>query len=118
VAIFTKRILSGSANGRPIKVTGTATGASVTVHQAVAGTSDIDEVYLYACNTGTAAVLLTIEWGGTSDPDDHIQFSIPGESGLYCIAPGLVLQNELNIKAFAASADVITLVGFVNRITT
>ena len=115
MANFTKQILSGSTNGRPIKVVATATAGTL-IHTAVAGASDIDEIYLYACNTHTAAILLTVEWGGVSSPDDHIQFSILNESGLYCIAPGLLLQNGLIVRAFAASANLITIHGFVNRI--
>ena len=115
MATYTKQILSGSTNGRPIKVVQTATAGTL-IHTAISGSSDIDEVYLYACNTQTAAILLTIEWGGVSSPDDLIEFNIPGESGLYCIAPGLVLQNSLVIRAFAASANLITIHGFANRI--
>ena len=114
MANFSKLILSGSTDGRPIKVVQTATAGTL-IHTAHA--TALDEIYLYACNTQTAAILLTIEWGGVSSPDDHIQFSIPGESGLFCIAPGLLLQNGLIVRAFAASANLITISGFVNRIT-
>ena len=113
---YSKVILSSSTNGRGIKVVATAT-AGTAIHTAVAGASDIDEVYLYAVNAHTAAVTLTIEWGGTTDPDDLIEFTIPQSSGLYVIAPGLLLQNGLGIAAFAGTANVITIFGFVNRIT-
>ena len=115
MATYSKVLLSGSTNGRPIKVSATSPGTLI--HTAVSGSSDIDEIYLYACNTHTSAILLTITWGGILDPDDHIEFSIPGESGLYCISPGLPLQNSLIINAHAATADKITIVGFINRIT-
>ena len=116
MAVYSKRLLSGSTNGRPIKVTGTNSAGAVTVHTAIAGTSGFDEVYLYAVNTSAAAVLLSVEFGGTSDPDDHIQITVPAEAGLYSIAPGLPINNGLVVKAFAASANVINLLGFVNRI--
>ena len=116
MATFSKVILSGSTNGRGIKVNATST-AGDTIHAAVSGASDIDEVYIYAVNAHTAAVTLTIEWGGTTDPDDLIEFTIPHSSGLYVLAPGLVLQNSLEIAAFASVADVISIFGFVNRIT-
>ncbi len=114
MASYNKVILSGSTDGRPIKVTQTST-AGDTIHTAHA--SAIDEIYLYACNTQAAAILLTIEFGGVTSPDDLIEFSIPGHSGLYCVCPGLPLTNSLAVKAFAASANLIIITGFVNRIT-
>lgn len=112
---YTKRALSGSTNGRAIKVVQTAT-AGTTIHTAVAGAADFDEVWLYAMNTSSAAVKLTIEFGGVASPDDLIEASIPAEEGLYLIVPGIPLQNSLVVRAFAASADVVTILGYVNRI--
>ncbi len=113
MATFTKLKLSGSTDGKLIKVTQNATAGDV-IHTAHA--TALDEIYLYACNTSTAAILLTIEWGGVASPDDHVQFSIPPESGLYLVIPGLILTNSLVVRAFAASANLITIGGFVNRI--
>ncbi len=113
MATFTKVVLSGSTDGRPIKVVATST-AGTTIHTAHA--ASIDEIYLYACNTSTASILLTLEWGGVTSPDDLIEFSIPAESGLFCVAPGIVLTGGLLVRAFAASANLITISGFVNRI--
>jgi len=113
---FTKLLLSGSTNGRPIKVTKTATAGDL-IHTAVAGTSSIDEIYIYANNTSAATILLTVEWGGVSSPDDLIEFNVPSETGLYCITPGMLLQNGLIVRAFASAANLITISGFVNRIT-
>tara|TARA_R100000234_G_scaffold18460_1_gene10278 strand:+ start:248 stop:598 length:351 start_codon:yes stop_codon:yes gene_type:complete len=116
MATFTKTLLSGSTNGKSIDVTGTSTGASVTVHTAVSGTSDLDECWLYVQNIGAADAQLTIEWGET-DEDGHIQLTVPGESGLIQVVPGLLLQNSLVIKAFASVANVLMVHGFVNRIS-
>lgn len=116
MASYSKRILSGSTNGKGIKVAATATAGTV-IHTAVAGTSSIDEIWLYAHNTSAAAVKLTLEWGGVASPDDHIEISIPAEgAGMVLVAPGILLQNDLNIRAFAATADVINIFGYVNRI--
>jgi hypothetical protein len=117
MATLSKLFLSGSTHGRPIKVTGTATGSSVTIHQAVTGTSNIDEIYLYANSTSTAPIKLTIELGGTTDPDDLLEVTILGENGLILLLPGLIMNNALYIKAWAGTANVINIVGFVNRIT-
>ncbi len=111
---YTRALLSGSTNGRGIKVVQTAT-AGTTIHTAVAGTTDMDEVWLWAQNNHTAAVVLTLEWGNAST-DDNIIVSIPAKSGLYLVAPGIMLQNELVVKAFAGTANVIIIHGYVNRL--
>lgn len=102
----------------PIKVVATAT-AGTTIHTAVAGTTagTFDEVWLYAYNGHTAAVTLTIEYGGATVPDQNIILSLANKSGLTLVVPGLILQNGLVIKAFASVANVVTLSGFVNSIT-
>jgi hypothetical protein len=55
-----------------------------------------DEVWLYAVNSDSTDRKLTIEWGDVDSPDDLIEFTVPAESGLYLIAPGLVLQGQRN----------------------
>ena len=116
MATYTKRKLSASTNGRGVKVAATSS-AGTTIHTAVSGTDDYDEIWLYATNTSTSDVKLTIEWGGTTSPDDTIELTVPAESGAYLVIPGWVLQNSLVVKAFAGTANVIIVHGFVNRIT-
>lgn len=117
MATFTKQLLSGSTNGKAIKVAATST-AGTTIHTAVSGTSSLDEVWLYAHNSSAATVKLTLEWGEASAPDGHIEINIGAEgTGLVLVAPGLLLQNSLVIKAFAGTANVVTLTGYVNRIS-
>lgn len=113
-----KRKLSGSTDGKAIKITQTAT-AGDTIHTAVSGTTagTFDEIWLWAYNGHTADVVLTIEFGGASVPDQNIVVSIPYKSGLIPVVPGFILQNEMVVKAFAGTANVITLNGFVNSIT-
>jgi hypothetical protein len=116
MATYSKLPLSGSTNGKAIKVAAVAT-LGTTLHTAVAGTSDIDEVWLYAFNSDSVSRDLTIEWGGVNNPDDLIKCSIPALSGLQLVIPGNVLQNSLVVTAFASLTNVITIHGFVNRIT-
>jgi hypothetical protein len=113
-----KRLLSGSTDGKAIKVVATAT-AGTTIHTAVAGTTagTYDEIWLWAYNGNTADVTLTLEFGGATVPDQNIIINIPFKSGLIPLVPGLILQNSMVIKAFAATANVITIIGFVNTIT-
>jgi len=115
MATMERKLLSGSTNGRGIKVVQTAT-AGTTIHTAVSGTSDADEIWIYAVNTQAGAVKLTLEWGDAST-DDNIEVTIDGESGLTLVAPGLMLRNSLVVKAFAGTANVVILHGYVNRIT-
>lgn len=116
MATFTKTLLSGSTNGKAIKVAATAT-AGTTIHTAVSGTSSLDEIWLYAHNSSASSVKLTLEWGEATAPDGNIEINIGAEgTGLVLVAPGLLLQNSLVVKAFAATANVITLTGYVNRI--
>ena len=115
MATMERKLLSGSTNGRGIKVVQTAT-AGTTIHTAVSGTSDADEIWIYAVNIQAGAVKLTLEWGDAST-DDNIEVTIDGESGLTLVAPGLMLRNSLVVKAFAGTANVVILHGYVNRIT-
>ena len=116
MATFSKQLLSGGTNGKNVKVVATAT-AGTTIHTAVSGTSDMDEVWLYAMNTDSADRKLTIEYGGTTSPDDLTEITIGTEAGWVLVCPGLLLQNSLVIKAFAAAANVVVINGYVNRIT-
>jgi len=116
MATYSKRLLSGSTNGKQIKVAATVTPGT-TIHTAVAGTSDLDEIWIYAVNTGTSLVALTLEWGETSSPDGLVVVNVPGQGGYVLVVPGLLLQNELVVRAFATTADVLMINGFVNRIT-
>lgn len=116
MATYSKQILSGSTNGRAIKVAATATAGTL-IHTAIAGTSSLDEVWLYANNTSASAVKLTLEFGGATAPDDHIEINIGAEgTGMILVTPGLLLQNGLVIRAFAGTANVLNIFGYVNRI--
>jgi hypothetical protein len=118
MATFTKQLLSGSTNGKGILVSGTTSGAAVTVHTAVTGTSSIDEIWIYAHNTSATAVKLTVEWGETTAPNGNIEVNIGAEgTGMILVSPGIVLNNSLVVKAFAGTANVINLFGYANRIS-
>lgn len=111
---FSKLKLSGSTDGKQIKVVATAT-AGTTIHTASA--TALDEVWLWAVNSSTSAVKLTVEWGEATAPDGNIEVTVPAESGYMLVIPGMVLTNSLVVKAFAATANVILINGYCNRIT-
>ena len=117
MATFTKTLLSGSTNGKAILVAATAT-AGTTIHTAVSGSSSLDEIWLYAHNSSASTVKLTLEWGEATAPNGNIEINIGAEgTGLVLVAPGILLQNSLIVKAFAATTNVVTLTGYVNRIS-
>ena len=114
MATFSKVILSGSTSGKQIKVAATAT-AGTTIHTAHA--TSLDEIWLWAVNSSTTAVKLTVEWGEATAPDGNIEVTVPGESGYLMVVPGLVLTGSLVVKAFAGTANVILVNGYCNRIS-
>lgn len=117
---YSRTILSGSTDGRGIKVAATSSPGT-TIHTGGSSSSVLDEVWLYVVNSDTTARKLSVQWGGTTSPDDLIEITIAAESGLTLVAPGLALKGNatpLVVKAFAATADVLIIHGYVNRATT
>lgn len=122
MATFTKLALQPAGTtgtGLGVKVVATAT-AGTAIHTASTTATTIDEIWLYAVNSSTSSVKLTIEWGSTTAPDGNIEVTVLPEAGLVTIIPGLLLQGNATakiVRAFAATANVIVLHGFVNRIS-
>lgn len=120
MATFNKLHLSNSTGGEPIKVVATATAGTL-IHSSLTDATTIDEIWLYANNTDTTERKLTIEYGGVASPDDLIEVNIPAEAGLVLVIPGLTLGGTgsaaRSVRAFAATANVINISGYVNRIS-
>lgn len=108
-----KIIPSGSTDGKPIKVTATAT-AGVLFHTAHA--TALDEIYLFLTNTDSVDRAVTVEFGGATAPDWNLKFIVPAGESILAIA-GVPVTNSLTVKAFAAAANVINMFGYVNRIS-
>lgn len=111
---FSKVKLSASTDGKQIKVAATSS-AGTTIH--TASSTALDEIWLWAVNSDTTARKLTIEWGEAAAPDGNIEVTVPAEAGYMLVVPGMVLTNSLVVKAFAASANVILINGYCNRIS-
>jgi hypothetical protein len=133
-------VVIASASGTQFTVTNAATGtytsggtatanpsSLTTIHTSSATTTTIDEVWLYATNNATAPVQLTIFYGGTATGGTlypPITQTIPSQSGLTLIIPGLILTNGAStVAAYATAlsttsnaASVINISGYVNRI--
>jgi hypothetical protein len=122
MATFAKTILSGSTDGKGILITSTgpAGTAGTVIHTGSTTAAHIHEIWLYAQNTSTSAVKLTVQWGGTTAPNDEIEVTIQPESGLVLIAPGLLIKGNataLVVRAYAGTGSVITIHGYVHTIT-
>ena len=122
MATFSKQLLSASTDGRAIKVVATAIASSPTlIHTGSSTTSTFEEVWIYAQNNHTSDVAVRIGFGGVTDPDDIIEYTVKTKGGLYLVVPGLILKGNasaaLTIRAAAGTANVISLSGYVNRIT-
>lgn len=109
---YTREPLSGSTHGRGIKVAASATPGT-TIHTGQASTTLTDVVTLYACNTDTTTRRLTLEWGGTTVPDDNLIFDVPPKATILIVAD-LIIRNSLIVKAFTDTANLVTILGFVN----
>lgn len=120
MATYSKQLLSGSSQGQPITVVQTAS-TGTTIHATGTSSSTIDEVWLYANNTSTSPVLLTVQFGGTSSPQNSKPITLAPQAGDVLIVAGLPLTgdgtNAKTVYAFAATASVVTISGYVNRIS-
>ena len=116
MAIISREKLSGSTNGKPVKIVATAT-AGTTVHTAVSGTTSWDEIYCWLTNTDTSARTVTCEFGGVTDPDLLLvkAYSLPQSSAPIPVITGEMLQNALVMAFFASTASVVLATGFVTR---
>jgi hypothetical protein len=96
-------------------------GSGTTIHSTGTSSSIIDEVWLYAYNSSPAPVTLTIQYGGTTYIDNDLKIDLPPTSGLTLIVPGLILtgtgSNANIVYAYATTANVVTISGYVNRIS-
>lgn len=123
---FSKIILTGSTDGAGILVTGAAASQANTVHTAVTGTADFDEVYVYVDNFATADLDVTIRWGVTVAQATDIGFrnirtTVTKGSGPVLMIPGWPLRNALVVDAFGTVAGTATgglnIYGYAHRVT-
>lgn len=116
MATLTKIPLSGSTHGRGIKVAATSIGTPTTIHTAQATTTAGlgDEVVLYAYNSDTTDETLVIGFGGTTDPDDLMKFTVPAGATIPILA-GLLIRNSLVVGAASTTTNKVVIFGYVVR---
>ena len=121
MATFSKLCLQPAGttgDGLGILVAATAT-AGTAIHTASATATTIDEIWLYAYNDHTSIVNLTLEFGGVTSPKDVIKSSVASQAGLVLLCAGLLIQGNASpkiVRAFAGTANKISIFGYVNRI--
>lgn len=118
MATYSIQKLSGSTDGKGIKVTGTSSAADVTLHTATSGAGDIDLVTLYAVNQDVDGETrsLTIAWGAETDPDNLMTVPVMASQGLILVCERLPIMNSLVIGAWADEANDVIVYGRVERV--
>ena len=111
---------SASTQGQGVKVVATSTAGTL-IHTTGTSATVVDRLSIWAYNGHSADVVLTIEFGGATVPDQNIVQTITAQTGLTIVVDGLILLGDgasaLTVKAFAATGDVIVLSGYVMRVT-
>lgn len=116
MATYSKHKFSNSSYGAPIIVYGTSSQQPTEIHSTQTSQSILDEVWLYASNSASVSVSLTVilEYS-------EISLTIPSNSGLTLVIPGLIIsgngQGATLVSAFSPTAGVISISGYVNRIS-
>ena len=112
MASFAAELLSGSTDGKGIKIT-TTSGTGTLIHTAQSGSvdPDMDLLTLYATNQDSQTRTVTLQWGGTTSPDNEISISIPSKSGLYLLCEDMPIRNSLVVRANCDAANVVMIYG-------
>ena len=96
-------------------------GAFTTIHTTTTTAATLDEIWLYAVNSHSADLKVTLQFGGDQEPEDYIEYTVAAEAGLVLLVPGLILQGKtstgLIVKGACATGDEVAVYGYVNRIT-
>jgi len=116
---YSRQVLSGSSNGRPILVA-TITTPGTTIHTVgPTATNARDELHLYAWNNSTASCALRLELGGTATTDD-ILLHLAAQGGAELLIPGMSFTaTGTIIRAYSTgtATDACRIMGWVNRAT-
>ena len=96
-------------------------GTYTTIHTTTTTATTLDEIWLYAVNSHSADLKVTLRFGGDQEPEDYIEQTIATESGLGLLIPGLILQGKTStgqiLLGACGTGDEVAVYGYVNRIT-
>tara|TARA_R110002020_G_scaffold304945_1_gene520775 strand:- start:1082 stop:1429 length:348 start_codon:yes stop_codon:yes gene_type:complete len=110
MATVKRIVLSGMTASAPIATQTTST----TYHTVTTTTADYEEIWLWASNIHTAALVLTIEWtAAATSKEMHVTIQ-PDETVL--VVPGWTIKGaaSMTVKGKTTVADKINVVGHVN----
>jgi hypothetical protein len=113
---FNKKKLSGSTNGRGIKLV-TTTGTGDVIHTATNTANTLDHVTLFATNVDTVARDLVLYLGGTTSPDDLRTITIAAGTVMEVVLPGIPYDGGVVIRGRPSAANVIIIDGEVTQVT-
>ena len=127
MATYTKINLSPGGtegDGNPVPITDTSGNGSF-IHDTSTDQTKQDEIWLWATNVHTAAVQVTLHVGylnsGAAAVTDRMIVTLPAKSGWSLLLQGIPLRSSgltpRRVAAYAGTADVINIVGYVNRIS-
>ena len=114
MATYTKTFLSASTSGIPITVAATTTAGATAIHVGPSGTG-IDEVWLWASLSGSAAATVNLLWGSAAS-GGAMGVTLQAGQGPTQIAPGWAISGQ-TVSAWATPASTVLIQGFVNRIS-
>jgi len=107
---ITPGFLSESTNGRNILVTATSSPGTL-LHTCASGTDQIEAITIQANNKSGSTVTLTVQWGGTTDPDDAITIDVPSGRGPIVVCDRMRLNNSLSVRAYASTGSAVAIYG-------
>jgi len=118
--------LTSSPNGGPIQINQTGqtniTGApslilntGQAIHSGIAGTTQFDELYLYATNRNNSGVYLVLQWGTPGNSGATIQTTIAPNDGVALISPGLILNSGSQVYAYSNVSGAVSIMGYAQR---
>lgn len=115
MATFSKQLLSGSSNGRPIEIVATSSvGTTIHTVQATATTAR-EMLYLWALNYAGTDHLLSLELGGTATTD-RMDINITTGDGPILVCPGVAFTaTDTIIRGFSTATVGLQVFGYVNR---
>lgn len=107
-------VIAGGTDGAPILATAVVSPGT-TLATAVSGTTHIDTFTVYAINSTGAAVRVTLEIGGTTDPTNLLEIDVPptGSGPFLCVR--VRLQNSKTIAAFDGTGSIISYIVLRDR---
>jgi hypothetical protein len=120
---YTKQLLSGTPSGSNISLTNVASSPTL-IHQTQAGSSILDEVWLWGHNSYSSSLSMSVFYGTASVQSNQILISLPTTDVPTLIVPGWLLTLSSSIVGWAQTGSIggggsgcISVNGFINRIT-